>query len=192
VIKENKSMCVTFIDYSAAFDSVTKVMQVERQEKTKPPTVEAIKKTEASYKHECDFCGRKFKTKRGMRIHRASCNKQHGLTEEEYEIKEINAVFGTPADRWFRVAWVDHPGKDSWESERSLVKQGCEPAIKAFWDNSGLNPSTDFYADPDDIWRCWTCGRGYKLARTLSAHITRTHPRRNYHGSTADKDGGGR
>ena len=103
-------------------------------------------------------------------------------------LKKINATFGTPKDRWYRVEWSGHEGKDSWEAERSLVRQGCEQTIKNFWDNNNLNPSAEFIADPDDVWRCWTCGRGYKTERALSAHITRSHTRRKFHGSTADKD----
>ena len=68
------------------------------------------------------------------------------------------------------------------------MRQGCEQSIKIFWDNSNKNPSEDFIADPDDIWRCWTCGLGYKTAPALKAHITREHSVRQYHGSTADKD----
>lgn len=58
-----------------------------------------IQQTEATYKHSYEFCGRHFKTLRGMRIHRASCDKWHGLAENVFEIKKINAVFGTPKDR---------------------------------------------------------------------------------------------
>lgn len=166
----------------------TKNMVVERQEKLKPPTVSQILTTEAGYKHECEFCGRKFKTSRGLKIHKASCDKWHGLTEEEYEIEAINAVFGTTEDRWYRVEWTDHPGKDSWEPERSLIRQGCEASIKIFWDNSEHNPSTDFIADPDDTWRCYTCGKGFRSEKGLKCHITRTHTARVFHGTTADKD----
>ena len=127
-------------------------MIVERQQvKVKPPTVAEILVTEADYKHECEFCGRRCKTKRGLNIHKASCSKWHGLSEEEFEIKRINAAFGTPKDRWFRVEWTGHPGKDSWEPERSLTRQGCEASIKAFWDSSDSCPSADFIADPDDV-----------------------------------------
>ena len=119
-----------------------------------------------------------------MRIHRASCHKYH----EQFQIKNNNAVSGTPKDWWVRVEWCGHSGKDTWEVERSLVRQGCEIAIKEFWDGSNLNRSTDFNADPDNVWRCWTCERSYKSDRTLNAHITRSNPARNYHDSTADRD----
>ena len=87
-------------------------------------------------------------------------------------MEKINATFGTPKDRWFHVEWTKHPGKDSWEPERSLIRQGCEPVIKKFWNSTHLNPATDFIPDPDDVWRCWTCGRGYKTDSALSRHIT--------------------
>ena len=166
----------------------TKNMIVERQEKLKPPTVAEILAPEAHYKHVCEFCGRGFKTRRGLNIHKAACDKQHALTDEVFEIKRINAVFGTPKDRWYRVEWVGHPGKDSWEPERSLTRQGCEASIKSFWDNSDNSPCEEFIADPDDVWRCWTCGRGFRSAPGLKSHITRSHSERKYHGSTADKD----
>ena len=166
----------------------TKTMHVCRQEKQAPPQVDDIKQTEAGYKNECSFCGRKFKTNRGLNIHTASCKSQHGLTEEAFTIAGINAVFGTPQHRWFRVEWKGHQGQDSWEPERSLVSQGCEESIKEFWNNSAYPPSEDFIPDPDDIWRCWTCGHGFKTARSLKGHITRKHPARTWTGTTADRD----
>ena len=48
-----------------------------------------------------------FKTNRGLNIHKTSCGCQHGLTEEEYTIARINAVFGTTQHRWFRVEAQD-------------------------------------------------------------------------------------
>ena len=143
----------------------TKNMIVERQQKISPPSIQCIKATEAEYKHVCKFCGRRCKTNRGLKIHMASCDKWHGLTDEEFEIDEINAVFGTPSDRWYRVSWSQHPGEDSWEPENSLVDQGCQEAIKDFWLSSEHSPNKEFIADPDGIWRYWTCGRGYKSSR---------------------------
>ena len=85
------------------------------------------------------------------------------------------------------MEWADYPGEDKWEPERSLVKQGCEGAIKQFWKTSKHNPSDDFIADPDDVWRCYKCGKGYTSEKGLKIHITRTHPRRNLRGSAADR-----
>ena len=84
--------------------------------------------------------------------------------------------------------WDGYDGQDTWEPERSLVKQGCVEVIKEFWHKSKICPSIDFLPDPDDVWRCWCCGKGYKNERTLDAHITRFHPPRQWYGSTADKD----
>ena len=155
----------------------TQTMHVREQEKLAPPTIAEVKRTEDTYKHQCVFCDRKFKTSRGLHIHMASCNNQHGLTQEAFTIEGINAAFGTPENRWFRVSWKGYSkNADSWEPERSLVRQGCTNCIKEYWHKSGINPSTDFIPDPDDIWRCWSCGRGYKTAGALKAHITRTHP----------------
>ena len=97
----------------------TKTLQVALQEKVAVSTVEEMKKTEAEYTHKCVFCPRRFKTAWGLKIHAAVYNFQLKLTEEEFEIDDINAVFGTLEQRWFRVCWKDHPGKDSWDPEPS-------------------------------------------------------------------------
>ena len=66
----------------------TKNMHVEEQKKVAVSTVEEMKTTEAAFKHQCIFCPRRFKTVRGLKIHMASCNCQHKLTEEEFEIND--------------------------------------------------------------------------------------------------------
>ena len=86
------------------------------------------------------------------------------------------------------MEWEHHHGQDSLEPERSLVDQGCQESIKNFWLNSNHNPSDDFIPDPDDVWRCWTCGRGYKSERSLKSHITHMHTERKLRGCTADKE----
>ena len=170
--------------------SKTKNMHVEKQAKLAPPSLEAMKATENTYKNECIFCGRKFKTARGMKIHMAHCDCQHGLTDHEFPVNRINAAFGTAKHRWYRVEWEGYPDHhhDTWEPERSLTRQGCEDSIKDYWNGSKLNPSVGFIADPDDAWRCYFCGKKYKTVRGLKCHITRTHPKRKWHGSTAAKD----
>lgn len=67
-------------------------MHVERQVKLPLPTVTEIKATEATYAHECEFCGRRCKTATGLKIHKAVCNRQHGLTNEEFEVKDIKEL----------------------------------------------------------------------------------------------------
>ena len=166
----------------------TKSMHVERQVKLALPTRNEVTATAANYKHECEFCGRRFKTARGMKIHVASCDSYHGTAEDVDEIKRINATFGTPQHRWYRVEWKGHPGEDSWEPERSLLLQNCEASIKSFWEQSDMDPTADFIADPDDVWRCWTCGKGYTSHATLATHVTREHTEQTWRGSSADKD----
>ena len=138
----------------------TKTLHVAEQAVPAVSTVEEMKKTEAEYKHKCIFCPRRCKTARGLKIHMAACNFQHSLTDEEFEINDINATFGTLEHRWFRVCWKNHPGKDSWERERSLCRQGCSASIRHFWKKSSLNPSSGFIADPDGVWRCYCCDKG--------------------------------
>ena len=68
----------------------TKSMHVERQAKIAPPSFEkVVMATEVNYKNVCEFCGRHFKTARGMKIHKASYNHFHNLADEEDEIKLI-------------------------------------------------------------------------------------------------------
>ena len=165
----------------------TKNMHVAKQGKLAPPQISDIKATEETFKHQCTFCPRRFKTARGMKIHMASCDCQHGLSDKSFVVKRINSVFGTVQQRWFRVEWADHPGEDKWEPERSLIKQGCESAIKEFWRQSKYNPSDEFIADPDDVWRCYKCGSGHDSEQGLKIHIARTHSKRQWRGSTADK-----
>lgn len=74
------------------------------------------------------------------------------LSEKEYELEKINTVFDTSEHRWFRAEWKGHPGEDTWESERSLTKKGCEQSIATiqhFWENNKICSSTVFVADPD-------------------------------------------
>lgn len=89
----------------------TKVIHVERQEKIAPPSIEEIQRTEAKYTHVCKFCSRKCKTAGGLSNHMLHCNFQFQLTDKEYEVESINAVFGVPEHRWFRVQWRVFPGK---------------------------------------------------------------------------------
>ena len=128
----------------------TKTMHVEKPEKISAPAISAIKETEATYKNACTFCDRKFKTVRGLKIHMASasCNCQHGLTDESFEVQRINAVFGTVQQRWYRVEWVNHPGKDKWEPERSLVRQGCEDSIKRVLEKQQPEPEHRVHRRP--------------------------------------------
>ena len=95
--------------------SKTKTMH-EGKQQVCISTIQEIKHVESDYKHECQFCGRKCKTQRGLHIHMAACNRQHGLTDEVFTIDGINTVFGTPECRWYRymVRWYED--NDTWET----------------------------------------------------------------------------
>ena len=51
-------------------------------------TAEEVAKAEAGYEHKCDFCPRRFKTKRGMLIHRARCMHNYDTTDEVYYLEK--------------------------------------------------------------------------------------------------------
>ena len=74
------------------------------------------------------------------------------------------------------------------EPERSLKRQGCEESIRDFWMQSEHNPTDDFITDPDDVWRCFQCGKGYKSETALKTHITRTHTQRKWRCTTVDRN----
>ena len=61
------------------------------------------------YKNECEFCARKFKTKRAVKIHATSCAHRYGTTEEYFDVEKITGVFGRLGQRWFLVKYEGHP-----------------------------------------------------------------------------------
>ena len=52
-------------------------------------TDKEARKTEKKYEHKCDFCERRFKTRKGMLIHRANCQHNYGTTDEVYVLEDI-------------------------------------------------------------------------------------------------------
>ena len=86
------------------------------------------------------------------------------------------------------MQWDEYEGQDTWEPERPLRRQGCESSIRDFWMRSKHSPTEDFIADPDGVWRCFQCEKGYKSETTLKKHITRTHTRRQWRCTTVDRD----
>mgnify|MGYP003327420054 FL=1 len=154
----------------------------------KKATAGEIKVKMSKYKYACEYakagCKERFKTKAGMRVHCTTCNFNYGLTDREWEIEEILAVFGKAERKLFYVRWVGHPGEDSWEKEHSLLMDGCASAIKSFWNKSGINPALDYYPDPDGDagTRCWMCGwKSSARNKKLGLH---THIRRKKHAWT--------
>ena len=131
-----------------------------------------VKEIESKYTHKCDFCERKFKTIRGMRIHRANCQHNYGTTDEVFELEEIITVFGYKSARWFKTRLRGH-AKLHWEREHLLVRDGCTDTIKDFWAKSGLLPNKEYYPDQDGLHRCTVCNKTYTRAQDLKAHQTR-------------------
>ena len=83
-----------------------------------------IEKAEKKYAHQCDFCKRKFKTRRAMLIHRASCVHNYATTDEVFEIERIVNVFGHKDARWFLVKWQGYEDPE-WEREHLLTRDKC-------------------------------------------------------------------
>ena len=68
-------------------------------------TVAEADSAQSKFGHKCDFCSRKFKTRKGILIHRDSCVHQYDTTEEVYEVEEIIVIgaFGWEETRWILV-----------------------------------------------------------------------------------------
>ena len=139
-------------------------------------TATEVAEVEKGYDFKCDYCSRRFKTQRNMRIHRASCKYGYGTTEQYFVLDEIVGVFGSRESRWYKVKWEGY-AEPEWERENLLLRDGCQDEIRAFWVRSGLNPSKQFYPDPDGRHRCTVCGRTYKRKQDLKAHQTRKQHR---------------
>ena len=138
----------------------------------------AVSKAEAAsaqknFDHKCEYCDRKFKTARAMKIHTAHCMYAYSTTEERFEVESIIGVFGSRANRWFLVKWTGYD-EPEWERGHLLAKDGCHDSIRDFWLRSGLSPCTEFYDDPHGKNRCEVCAKTYKRPQDLKAHITRT------------------
>ena len=131
-----------------------------------------VAEIEKGYDFKCDYCSRRFKTQRNMRIHKSRCKYGYGTTEQYYELEEIVGVFGSKASRWYQVKWAGYSELE-WERENLLMRDGCQDVIKDFWVRSGLNPSKQYYPDPDSRHRCTVCGHTYKRKQDLKAHQTR-------------------
>ena len=135
-------------------------------------TAEETKKAELEYEHKCDFCPRRFKSLRGMRIHRARCQHNYGTTDETYVLEHISDVFGHDYARWFLVKWKGHD-EPEWERGHLLRRDGCDEAIRDFWSRTGLNPSKKFYPDSQQRHRCTIYNGTFSRAQDLKAHCTR-------------------
>jgi len=131
-----------------------------------------IKKANEKLEFACDFCKRKFATKRGMKIHRASCIYQYTATEERYVIEDILDVFGKVEARWYLVKFEGYE-KPEWQRGH-LLEIDAKDAVRHYWTKSGRSPCEEFYPDPDNLHRCTICAKTYKRQQDLKAHRTRT------------------
>ena len=143
-------------------------------------TLDEVAAVESKYDNKCDYCERRFKTRRGMLIHRAKCQYNYDATEEIFILDKIVGVFGFKHSRWFKVKWRGYPEAE-WEREHLLVRDGCTDSIRNFWAESDLHPQKDFYPDPGSFHRCTVCTKTFRRAQDLKAHRTRQkhHEKKN-------------
>ena len=142
------------------------------------------------YKHECEYCGRRFKLKKSVAIHQRSCVHSYCATEEYFVVEDIIGVFGHISNRWYLVRWEGYE-EPEWERSRQLEADGCHEVIRSFWEKSGLSPCKEMYTDPNGKHRCEVCARCFKRSQDLKAHRTRTKhytSRNTTITSTAKKD----
>ena len=145
---------------------------VHRRDDIKATTEEAAKAA-GKYSHQCDFCKRRFKTRRNMLIHRANCDYNYATTDETFELEEIIDVYGHIDNRWFLAKWKGYP-EPEWEREHLFLRDGCQDAIRSFWVKSNLLSCKKFYHDKHGKPRCSTCNKTFKRRQDLKAHRTRT------------------
>ena len=136
-------------------------------------TEQEVASAESKYKFKCDFCRRKFKTDRAMQIHRASCIHNYDTTEEVFVFEKIVVVFGYKEARWYLVKCQGYE-EPEWEREHLLKRDKCHDAIRSFWATSQLQPTKDYYPDPDNKNRCTICTKTFARPQDLKAHRTRT------------------
>ena len=68
-----------------------------------------------------------------------------------------------------------------WNREHLMNRDGCQDTIRSYWSMSNLNPSQDFYPDPEGAVKCTVCCKTFKRQQDLKAHRTRQrhHESRN-------------
>ena len=159
--------------------SKTFTQHVCRQAKVDAATPQEIKAKEQEYKFSCLFCDAgcdaRFKTEQGMLRHATTCDFNYGVSSKYYEVEKVMAVYGKASRKLFRVRWAGYgEDEDSWETEHSLLRDGCKESIDDFWMRTGTNPALDYYADPEGRPRCWMCGYACPNPdpRFLKRHIT--------------------
>ena len=85
---------------------------VQQQEAVDTTSAAEIVTKEKQYKFHCSFaeegCTQRFKTKLGMRIHRATCNFGHVTIVEKIEVDKVVEVFGKGSRKLYKVKWACH------------------------------------------------------------------------------------
>ena len=68
---------------------------------------------EVEWNHTCEYCGRGFDMKVGLRIHiGAHCKIARGLYVDRWEVDQVVDVRGEPQQRFYRVRWKGYKEKD--------------------------------------------------------------------------------
>ena len=105
------------------------------------------------YKHKCEYVGtgysHHFKTKHDMKTHCSNCVFDYVTTKVKDEVESILVVFHKVERKLLLVCCKGFPGQDFWEKEHSLLQDGCTSTIKTFCSRSFLNPTLNYYPDPD-------------------------------------------
>ena len=97
----------------------------------------------------------------------------YATTDEVFTVEKIVGVFGHKDARWFLVKWQGYEDPE-WELEHLLKRDKCHDSIRSFWATSGLQPTRDFYPDPDDKNRYTICCRTFARPQDLKTHRKRS------------------
>lgn len=137
------------------------------------------KAAERKYKFKCDFCPRRFKTKRSIQIHGCSCIYNYGTTQEVFEVEKVVGAFGHGHvdNRWLAIRTLSEVESTSQSRVGDNIycnaRDGCHEVVWEFWSHPGLNPCARYIHDKDDKRRWAVCCKVYKRAQGLKAHKTR-------------------
>ena len=122
---------------------------------------------EVEWNHTCEYCGRGFDTKGGLRIHiGAHCKVARGLYVDRWEVDRVVDVRGDPHQRFYRVRWKGYEEKDdTWQNWRDFEDGGID-AIDAFWETQ------DVFERKHSAWihgniRCRNCCKDRTVSGTL-------------------------
>ena len=105
---------------------------VVKRSETKVDKVVAAK-VQQQYKHECEYCGRRFKLKKSVAIHQRSCVHFYDTTEKYYVVEDIIGAFGHIPNCWYLVRWEGYE-EPEWERTRGRwVSRGDSLVLGKEW-----------------------------------------------------------